>query len=143
MTLRNTQPTNERLPVLTERERDMHHCKVCNYAAKFPSYLARHMLCHSGEKSVVCDVCGQRFRTVSEMNMHRRIHNPIELTCNTCGFKCQLKKVMDRHILVHIEAKPFQCPHCSYRCRRRMDLKKHIAGIEPVIVESEYHLLKH
>ena len=117
----------------------MHRCSICGYVAKYPSYLARHMLCHSGEKPIVCEICGQRFRTVSERNMHRRVHDPMELTCNTCGFRTPLKKVMDRHMLVHAETKPLQCPHCKYRCKRRMDLNKHLASMHSGNSRRKHH----
>ena len=103
----------------------MHCCIVCGYAAKYPSYLARHMLRHSCERVVICDICGQGFRNISERNMHRRTHDASLHTCRLCSFKTCLKKVLDRHMLVHEEEKQIQCPQCSYRCRRRMDLNKH------------------
>ena len=104
-------------------------CSQCAYTTKFPSYLKRHMLRHTGAKQFPCDVCGQRFRTISERNMHRRVHDPAEHTCAICSFKTPLKKVLDRHMLVHAEEKPIQCPHCNYRCRRNMDLRKHIISM--------------
>ena len=107
----------------------MYDCSLCEYTAKCPSYLARHMLRHTQDKQFPCNVCGQRFRTISERNMHRRIHDSIQLTCAICNFTSPLKKVLDRHMLVHQEEKHIQCPHCNYRCRRLMDLKKHVVSM--------------
>ena len=59
--------------------------------------------------------------------MHRKLHATEEHVCSECGFTCKLKKVLDRHMVVHKEEKSIQCPYCTYRCRRRMDVKKHIA----------------
>ena len=104
-------------------------CAVCSYTTKYPSYLARHSLKHTKRKDFPCEVCGQRFRTISERNMHSRIHDSTQLTCAMCDFKTPLKKVLDRHMLVHQEEKRIQCPHCNYRCRRLMDLRKHIVSM--------------
>ena len=60
-------------------------------------------------------------------------------TCETCGFKTQLKKVLDRHRLVHVEEKHIQCPHCTYRCRRRQDLQKHIVAMHSGRPRSKRH----
>ena len=107
----------------------MYCCSLCEYTAKCPSYLARHMLRHTRDKQFPCEVCGVLFRTVSERNMHRRIHDSAEHACAICNFKTPLKKVLDRHMLVHEEEKHIQCPRCNYRCRRLMDLKKHIVSM--------------
>ena len=104
-------------------------CTVCSYTTAYPSYLARHSLRHTKKKDFPCEVCGQRFRTISERNMHRRIHDSAEHVCAICNFKTPLKKVLDRHMLVQEEEKHTQCPHCNYRCRRLMDLKKHIVSM--------------
>ena len=104
-------------------------CAVCSYTTTYPSYLARHSLKHTKRKDFPCEVCGQRFRTISERNMHSRIHDSTQLTCAICDFKTPLKKVLDRHMLVHQEEKRIQCPHCNYCCRRLMDLRKHIVSM--------------
>ena len=107
----------------------MRCCTVCGYSAKFPSYLARHMLIHSGAKTIPCDICGERFRNVSERNRHRAKHAPLQHTCEVCGFRSHFKRVLDRHMLVHVEEKPIQCLHCNYSCKRRWDLHKHIVAM--------------
>ena len=104
-------------------------CPICHYTHKLCFYVQRHLLVHTKEKACPCDVCGRKFRTVSELNMHKKLHANEEHVCDICGFRCGLKKVLDRHMVVHDEVKHFQCSECHYSCRRLMDLRKHVASM--------------
>jgi len=108
------------------KKMQMHCCLLCSYTTKYPSYLQRHVLVHSKTNTIPCDFCGKYFRTVSERNMHQKIHSLEEHVCMMCGFSSGLKKVLDRHMLVHDEEKRFKCTQCSYCCKRLMDIKKHL-----------------
>ena len=107
----------------------MHCCPLCHYTSQWASYVKRHLLVHTKAKTVPCDVCGKVFRTVSECNMHKKLHANEEHVCEMCGFRCKLKKVLDIHMLLHEDEKRIDCPHCHYRCRRSTDLKRHLLSM--------------
>lgn len=105
----------------------MYTCEICGYNGQKPSYLARHMLTHTGERAHECPTCGLRFKTVSTLNSHRQIHDS-RYECETCGFVCKQYKVLQRHMLLHGN-KDIACPHCHYKTCRREDLRRHIASM--------------
>ena len=104
-------------------------CSLCPYTTHFPSWLKRHSLVHTRSRDFACDECGNQFRTVSELNTHRKLHAGEFNTCAVCGFKSRLKKVLDTHLLVHEEEKRIQCPECTFCCKRRSDLKSHMMSM--------------
>jgi hypothetical protein len=61
--------------------------------------------------------------------MHKKLHVNEEHVCGICGFSCGLKKILDRHMVVHDEEKHFQCAECHYSCRRLMDIRKHVVSM--------------
>ena len=106
----------------------MHYCLTCGHLAECRAYLLRHLLTHSEVKPHACEECGVSFKTVSDLNAHRRLHMGQEYICECCGFTCEQAKVLRRHMLVH-EEKRLHCPECHYTARRREDLRKHIRSM--------------
>ncbi|XP_075771303.1 zinc finger protein 579 [Pelodiscus sinensis] len=51
-----------------------HQCRVCGKQFKFPYYLARHGLTHSGQKPFPCPVCHKTFRRPAHLARHQRTH---------------------------------------------------------------------
>ena len=99
-------------------------CSICGYVATMPSYLIRHLnQRHSDLRPYQCNICNASFKTVSVLNTHLQRHSHLYHTC-FCGFKTKMWKVFVVHQKIHQE-RTIQCPHCSYRCRRSEDLRKH------------------
>ncbi|XP_054710667.1 uncharacterized protein LOC129220295 [Uloborus diversus] len=47
-------------------------------------------------------------------------------TCNVCGYKTRWISELQRHMRVHSQEKPFQCPKCKYHCKWKGDLNRHL-----------------
>ena len=65
------------------KKNEMHHCHICGYVAKFPSYLARHMLCHSREKSITCNLCDSKFKDKCAYRLHMKENMDLATTFAT------------------------------------------------------------
>ena len=33
---------------------------------------------------------------------------------------------LKEHIMIHLNIKPYKCPHCDYSARKKFNLKKHV-----------------
>ena len=113
----------------SEKQSDMLCCGLCNYTTKFPSWMARHSLVHSGTRRHVCTECGATFKSASALSLHRKKHFGDILRCDVCDFTTRHPRVLDRHRLVHEEECRYQCSECRYSCKRLMDLRKHMVSM--------------
>lgn len=49
-------------------------CKLCKSVFSRKDHLRRHVLIHTGERSLECDVCKSRFARQDHLLRHRRVH---------------------------------------------------------------------
>ena len=65
--------TPEKSPPVKDGE--VLRCSQCQYIAKWPSDLHRHLLVHSVEKQYECDLCHRKYKYKFDLNMHlRKMH---------------------------------------------------------------------
>ena len=58
----------------------------------------------------VCDVCQKKFKSKSNLNVHKRIHSSEKpYKCDVCERKFARKGDSTRHMLIHSGKKDFQC----------------------------------
>lgn len=88
--------------------------------------LERRMMQYSGGGGNICDTCGRGYRWSTGLSRHKRLE---------CGKEAQ-----------------FQCPHCTYRAKQKVNLFAHIRRKHPSDVSTNvspklqlispiYHLL--
>ncbi|XP_074872003.1 zinc finger protein 579 [Carettochelys insculpta] len=68
-------------PFPAEAAPGSHQCRVCGKQFKFPYYLARHSLTHSGEKPFQCPLCHKAFRRPAHLAHHQHAHAPQRPCC--------------------------------------------------------------
>ncbi|XP_069939489.1 zinc finger protein 39 isoform X2 [Cherax quadricarinatus] len=115
---------------------DLFTCGICQtYKTCTQQRLVIHQKTHSDTRDHICKVCGKGFRQLAQLLNHQVLHitNAKNLPswaqkgyCNECKRWFWDKKSLKIHIsAVHLKLKPHACPHCSYRCSRKFDLKVH------------------
>ncbi|KAH7710117.1 DNA integrity scanning protein [Aphelenchoides avenae] len=71
----------------------------CSYTTKRPDFMKRHQAVHDdAQRSFTCEKCGKGFSQ---------------------------KHILEVHMVVHSDAKPFACADCDFRCKRRHELTTH------------------
>ncbi|XP_071513038.1 uncharacterized protein [Panulirus ornatus] len=115
---------------------DLLTCGICHtYKTCTQQRLVIHQKTHSDARDHVCKVCGKGFRQLAQLLNHQVLHisSAKDLPtwaqkgyCSECKRWFGDKKTLRLHIsAVHLKVKPHACPHCSYRCSRKFDLKVH------------------
>ncbi|XP_042204629.1 zinc finger protein 227-like isoform X2 [Homarus americanus] len=115
---------------------DLFTCGICHtYKTCTQQKLVIHQKTHSDVRDHICKVCGKGFRQLAQLLNHQVLHITSTKNlptwakkgyCNECKRWFGDKKTLRVHIsAVHLKLKPHACPHCSYRCSRKFDLKVH------------------
>ncbi|XP_046687381.1 histone H4 transcription factor-like [Homalodisca vitripennis] len=122
--------------------------------------LSDHVRTHTKERVVGCPTCGHLFSTNTKLNDHcmRQVSSDLECQCSHCykefphlrllkdhmrghvnfyqccycEMTCTSRHTFSAHIRYkHLDSKPFKCSMCSYECKTKYDLKKHLATHDP------------
>lgn len=74
-------------------------CPMCDFRARYPSSLTRHMTTHSGDKPY---------------------------SCSYCDYSATQKEHLERHMRRHTGERPYACPYCPYTSIQRISLQGHM-----------------
>ncbi|XP_055545334.1 zinc finger protein 62 homolog isoform X2 [Wyeomyia smithii] len=137
---------NRHLSRHDELERPL-KCSVCS--VRFVSHLqvkvhenkmhgAKHDVKQQKSKvrEVICDKCGEICDTRS-IKVHMKLVHQKEgqPRCNICNKVFTAKVSLERHMLLHTDAKPYSCEQCGESFRRLLNLRHHKSlvhdGINP------------
>ncbi|KAH3897460.1 hypothetical protein DPMN_021648 [Dreissena polymorpha] len=120
------------------------YCSVCSFKGHSPYALRNHVKSHTSDFPFQCKYCDMPFRKVLELTKHvqyptdRYISSHTNVSggktfkCLVCSQTMPRKNSMSRHILTHLQTKPYQCNICDHRCNRRDALRKHYKRIHAV-----------
>ena len=93
----------------------MKQCTECEFIAKTNQSLGAHMSKHSSERPYSCEVCGQQFKTSSNLKNHSIIHTQYEkkYICKFCDKAFRASTNMRTHERIHTGQIQGHCKICE------------------------------
>merc|ERR1712243_398167 len=90
-----------------------------------------HIQVHQGELNFKCSElnCDKAYSTLKALRKHNKLTHQVDVesvTCKICNKRLATKYKLKAHMLVHSDAKPFSCTHCSDTFKERRNVIKHI-----------------
>lgn len=100
-------------------------CKICDYAAPYPSALSHHLRTHMEGRLFSCELCAKTFSSISTLNKHKFLHSDdAQFVCDVCAKQFTFKASLVEHMSAH-SSEIFQCETCKKVFNSKLDLISH------------------
>jgi KRAB domain-containing zinc finger protein len=92
----------------------INHCDSCDKSYDTADHLKRHKMSHSGEKPLECNQCNYRTLYKQALNHHtKRVHTKeLPFHCGNCNKKYVSEHLLRKHLISHLEVKPYRSEKC-------------------------------
>ena len=101
-----------------------HECMICHQNFPSKDYLNNHKSRQHKEKKYACDQCEMKFAFGSQLQIHRKIHNPGKFECLICQKTFFSKHYLTIHQNLHKETR-HACNQCEKKFAFVFQLKRH------------------
>lgn len=133
------------------REKKVYVCSFCQKECKNKFDLRVHEAVHTGDKPLLCEVCGSSFALPSRLKQHCKRHKSYLCTQSDCDFSATKWSLLRKHLSLHKQScqfcsksfsskealvnhevkhsKGLQCPRCPLTYSRKSNLKTHVRTV--------------
>nr|CAD7576708.1 unnamed protein product [Timema californicum] len=74
----------------------------------------------------MCKLCNKCFDSQYSLNYHKIFHSKLKhYMCDYCGIFF-VRKVLERHLKIHTDERPFECEECGRTFKEKTILRKHL-----------------
>lgn len=103
-------------------------CEQCGKSFSSTSAMKKHRNLHSG--LYTCGLCDKSFSCQTSLDTHMDNHEGRKVSsakCNVCDKNFYDISSLNKHVKsVHMDYKPFPCPHCDRRFSEKKTLAEHV-----------------
>lgn len=99
-----------------------------------------HANYHLQSSRYMCPYCYKIYMQYTGFVYHMKKHDECEpeATCSQCGKVFSSKRMLESHVLLHTDKKPYQCSHCGKSFRQQSALYVHSKCHLPEHLKTEY-----
>ncbi|XP_067632882.1 uncharacterized protein [Eurosta solidaginis] len=90
-------------------------CPFCSKGFVNRRDMEKHQMVHTGERKIICEKCGKRFRLKNQMTEHvKTVHERLRrFKCSMCPKDFLRKRTLDDHIRAHLNIRDKICNICN------------------------------
>lgn len=101
-------------------------CEWCGYRCTTNPKLASHMVTHSEQRDVNCDLCPMKFKCDRHLKMHKKTTHTYwpHKVCDICQ-KTVRGTYFKAHMRRHSDQRRFECTQCDMKFENHHILRKH------------------
>ena len=104
-------------------------CEFCQKMFTYKRSRDEHLNTHTGNQPFKCEQCHERFKSSSNLSIHRKKHHSAEpkFKCPICNKMFQTRVSLFLHKKSHL-APEYECPYCSQKFTQSGNCKTHWNG---------------
>ena len=111
-------------------------CPECGKKFSMKAHVQSHReQVHSiGAISQMCDLCGKEFKNEAALKTHMKTHMEKTVACDLCELKFRTLENMRKHRMRHTGERPNVCPYCKHGFIQLGVCKSHILKVHGIAV---------
>lgn len=125
---------NRHLHEVHGQELPKYKCQGCEKEFVTKKNLTKHIMgYHLKVRRYTCDLCGKEFYDKISMQRHRVIHtNAKDFKCDICFKEFNRKSTLNMHMRIHLDDKRYPCEICGEAFVQNKSRKKHLNKIHGI-----------